>query len=53
MITSTNVTNNFSFERGVHSVARLQKKRKGTASIPTPKSATANDTMNVLVLVRS
>ena len=52
MIISTNVTINLSFERRVHSVARLQKKRKGKASIPTPKSATAKDTMNVLVLVR-
>ena len=28
-------------KRGVHSVARLQKKRGGTANIPTPESATA------------
>ena len=53
MNTLTNVTINPSFERGVQSVVRLQKKCEGTASIPTPKSATAKETMNVLVLVRS
>ena len=53
MNTLTNLTINSSVEGGAHSVARLQKKREGTASIPTPKSATAKDTMNVLVLVRS
>ena len=42
-----------SFECGVHSVARLQKTLEGTAIIPTPKSATAKDTINALVLVRS
>ena len=30
-------------KRGVHSVVRLQKKRGGTANIPTPKSATARN----------
>ena len=51
MKTLTNITINLSFESGVHSVARLQKKCEGTSNIPTPKSATAKDTMNVLVLV--
>ena len=49
----TYVTINLSFELGVHSVARLQKKCEGTAIIPKPKSATAKDTANALVLVRS
>ena len=53
MNTLTNSTINPSFERGVHSVARLQKKSEGTTIIPTPKSATAKDTKNALVLVRS
>ena len=53
MNTLTNVTINSSFERGVHSVVRLQKKSEGTTIIPTPKSATAKDTTNALVLVRS
>ena len=48
-----NITIDLSFERGVHSVARLQKKREGTAIIPKPKSATAKDTTNAFVLVRS
>ena len=48
-----NATINPSFERGVHSVTRLQKKSEGTAIIPKPKSATAKDTTNALVLVRS
>ena len=33
-------------KRGVHSVVRLQKKRGGTAIIPSPKSATASETTN-------
>ena len=40
MNTLKKITINPSFERGGHSVRRLQKKREGTAIIPTPKSAT-------------
>ena len=40
-------------KRGVHSVVRLQKKWEGTTIITTPKSATAKDTTNALVLVQS
>ena len=53
MKTLTNITINPSFELRGHSVARLQKKCEGAAIIPTPKSATAKDTTNALVLVRS
>ena len=53
MKTLTNITIDPSFERKAHSVARLQTNCEGTASIPTPKSATAKDTTNALVLVRS
>ena len=53
MNTLTNIIINPSFELGGHLVVSLQKKREGIAVIPTPKSATAKDTMNVLVLVRS
>ena len=53
MNTYKNITINPSFECGMHWVARLQKKREGTIIIPTPKSATAKDTTNALVLVRS
>ena len=52
MNTLTTITNNPSFKGGVLSVGWPQKKREGTASIPTPKSATAKDTTNALVLVR-
>ena len=40
MNTLKEITINTSFERGEHSVRRLQKKCEGTAIIPTPKSAT-------------
>ena len=39
-------------QRGMHSVVRLKKKRGGKAIIRTPKSATAQETTNVLVYVR-
>ena len=37
----------------MHSFTMLQSKREGAAHIPTPKSATAKDTTNTLVLVRT
>ena len=39
-------------QRGMHSVVRLKKKRGGKAIIRTPKSATTQETTNVLVYVR-
>ena len=39
-------------QRGMHSVVRLKKKRGGKAIIRTQKSATAQETTNVLVYVR-
>ena len=39
-------------QSGMHSVVRLKKKRGGKAIIRTPKSATAQETTNVLVYVR-
>ena len=53
MNTLTYVAINPSFELRGHSVVRLQKKCEGTAIIPTQKLATAKDTTNALVLVRS
>ena len=37
----------------MHSFTMLQSKREGAANITTPKSATAKDTTNALVLMRS
>ena len=50
MNTLTNVTINPSFERGVHSVVKLQKKCEGTTINPTPKSATV-EVLNVITVL--
>ena len=47
----TYITNKLAFLSEMHSFIMLQRKCEGAAIIPTAKSATAKDTMNVLVSV--
>ena len=53
MNTHTFITNELAFLSEMHSFIMLQRKYEGAAIIPTAESATAKDTMNVLVSVRS
>ena len=51
--TQTLIICKLAFLSEMHSFTVLQSKREGAANIPTPKSVTAKDTRNALVLVRS
>ena len=51
--THTLIICKLAFLSEMHSFTMLQSKREGAANIPKPKSATAKDTTNALVLVRS